>query len=158
MGGGGGGSVLVLGVVVGDLVDDAWGNVPCVSKIDTLDFSTRVHSLLKEKTMQARQHGGGGGGVCDEMETYDGPVSRLTSTLCGESATRLGLGTWDWNGVVTVSSTGAKNLLQGDDNGHVGRPCEVYQPFGIVPCVCVGMDTMGRSHCLLYKCEADTVW
>jgi hypothetical protein len=23
------------------------------------------------------------------------------------------------------SSTGAKNLLQGDDNGHVGRPCEV---------------------------------
>ena len=26
---------------------------------------------------------------------------------------------------VTVSSTGAKNLLQGDDNGHVGRPCEV---------------------------------
>ena len=28
-------------------------------------------------------------------------------------------------GVVTVSSTGAKNLLQGDDNGHVGRPCEV---------------------------------
>ena len=27
--------------------------------------------------------------------------------------------------VVTVSSTGAKNLLQGDDNGHVERPCEV---------------------------------
>ena len=26
---------------------------------------------------------------------------------------------------VTVSSTGAKNQLQGDDNGHVGRPCEV---------------------------------
>ena len=24
-----------------------------------------------------------------------------------------------------MSSTGAKNLLQGDDNGHVGRPCEV---------------------------------
>ena len=24
---------------------------------------------------------------------------------------------------VTVSSTGAKNLIQGDDNGHVGRPC-----------------------------------
>jgi hypothetical protein len=24
-----------------------------------------------------------------------------------------------------VSSTGAKNLLQGDDNGHIGRPCEV---------------------------------
>ena len=113
-------------------------------------------------TMQARCDNAGkwvrwgmGGG---RMETYDGPVSRLTSTLCGESATRLGLGTWDWNGVVTVSSTGAKNLLQGDDNGHVGRPCEVYQPFGIVPCVCVWMDTMWRSHCLLYKCEADTVW
>ena len=30
-----------LGVVLGDLVDVAvWGNVPCVSKIDTLDFST----------------------------------------------------------------------------------------------------------------------
>jgi len=26
-------------------------------------------------------------------------------------------------GAVTVSSTGAKNLLQGDDNGHVGRHC-----------------------------------
>jgi len=32
---------VVLGVVLGDLVDvDARGNVPCVSKIDTLDFST----------------------------------------------------------------------------------------------------------------------
>jgi hypothetical protein len=31
----------VLGVVLGDLVDvAAWENVPCVSKIDTLDFST----------------------------------------------------------------------------------------------------------------------
>ena len=39
--------------------------------------------------------------------------------------TGMGLGTWDWNDAVTVSSTGAKNLLQGDDNGHVGRPCEV---------------------------------
>ncbi len=28
-------------------------------------------------------------------------------------------------GAVTVSSTGAENLFQGDDNGHVGRPCEV---------------------------------
>jgi hypothetical protein len=27
--------------------------------------------------------------------------------------------------VVTVSSTGAENQFQGDDNGHVGRPCEV---------------------------------
>ena len=27
------------------------------------------------------------------------------------------------NCAVTVSSTGAKNLIQGDDNGHVGRPC-----------------------------------
>ena len=26
---------------------------------------------------------------------------------------------------VTVSSTGAKNQFQGDDNGHVGRPCQV---------------------------------
>ena len=26
---------------------------------------------------------------------------------------------------VTVSSTGAENQFQGDDNGHVGRPCEV---------------------------------
>ncbi len=26
---------------------------------------------------------------------------------------------------VTVSSTGAKNLLQGDDNCHVGRPCDL---------------------------------
>ena len=33
--------------------------------------------------------------------------------------------TCDCNCAVTVSSTGAKNLLQGDDNGHVGRPCEV---------------------------------
>ena len=28
-------------------------------------------------------------------------------------------------GAVTVSSTGAENQIQGDDNGHVGRPCEV---------------------------------
>ena len=33
--------------------------------------------------------------------------------------------TCDCNGAVTVSSTGNKNLLQGDDNGHVGRPGEV---------------------------------
>jgi hypothetical protein len=26
---------------------------------------------------------------------------------------------------VTVSSTGAENQFQGDDNGHVGRPCQV---------------------------------
>jgi hypothetical protein len=26
---------------------------------------------------------------------------------------------------VTVSSTGAENQFQVDDNGHVGRPCEV---------------------------------
>jgi hypothetical protein len=29
------------------------------------------------------------------------------------------------NCAVTVSSTGAKNQFQGDDKGHVGRPCEV---------------------------------
>jgi hypothetical protein len=29
------------------------------------------------------------------------------------------------NCAVTVSSTGAKNQFQGDDNGHVGRPCEI---------------------------------
>jgi hypothetical protein len=29
------------------------------------------------------------------------------------------------NCAVTVSSTGAENQFQGDDNGHVGRPCEV---------------------------------
>jgi hypothetical protein len=28
-------------------------------------------------------------------------------------------------GAVTVSSTGAENQIQGDDNGHVGRPGEV---------------------------------
>ncbi len=28
-------------------------------------------------------------------------------------------------GAVTVSSTGAENQIQGDGNGHVGRPCEV---------------------------------
>ena len=28
-------------------------------------------------------------------------------------------------GAVTVSSTGAENQFQVDDNGHVGRPCEV---------------------------------
>jgi hypothetical protein len=40
-GGGGGGGVARSGVVLGDLVDvAAWGNVPCVSKIDMLDFST----------------------------------------------------------------------------------------------------------------------
>ena len=26
---------------------------------------------------------------------------------------------------VTVSSTGAENQFQGDDNGQVGRPCQV---------------------------------
>jgi hypothetical protein len=41
VGGVGGGGGFVLGVVLGDLVDvDAWGNVPYVSKIDMLDFST----------------------------------------------------------------------------------------------------------------------
>ena len=29
------------------------------------------------------------------------------------------------NCAVTVSSTGAENQFQADDNGHVGRPCEV---------------------------------
>ena len=33
--------------------------------------------------------------------------------------------TCDYRGAVTVSSTGAKNQFQADDNGHVGRPCEV---------------------------------
>jgi hypothetical protein len=28
-------------------------------------------------------------------------------------------------GAVTVSSTGAENQFQVDDNGHVGRPCKV---------------------------------
>jgi hypothetical protein len=27
--------------------------------------------------------------------------------------------------VITVSSTGAEDQFQADDNGHVGRPCEV---------------------------------
>ena len=30
-----------------------------------------------------------------------------------------------YRGAVTVSSTGARNQIQVDDNGHVGRPCEV---------------------------------
>ncbi len=29
------------------------------------------------------------------------------------------------NCAVTVASTGAENQFQADDNGHVGRPCEV---------------------------------
>jgi hypothetical protein len=32
---------------------------------------------------------------------------------------------------VTVSSTGAKNLLQGDDNCHVGRPCYSCEKIGV---------------------------
>ncbi len=30
------------------------------------------------------------------------------------------------NCAVTVSSTGAGNQFQADDNGHVGRPCKVF--------------------------------
>ena len=32
-----------------------------------------------------------------------------------------------------MSSTGTKDLLQGDDNGHVGRPCEVSLAPGRPP-------------------------
>ena len=74
---------------------------------------------------------GMGGG---RMETYDGPAWRLISTLCGESATRS-LGSfhtyvWGWIrwGVPTVYY---KNTLAS------------------AAAVCVGMDTLGRSHCLL---------
>ncbi len=57
-------------------------------------------------------------GVLDELDRRS-TCQRLSRP------TLEGLGTWDWNGAVTVSSTGAKNLIQGDDNGHVGRPGEV---------------------------------
>ena len=44
-----------LGVVLGDLVDvAAWGIVPCVSKIDTLDFSTVYYKCFLRTS--ARTH------------------------------------------------------------------------------------------------------
>ena len=52
---------------------------------------------------------------------------------------------------VTVSSTGAENQIQGDDNGHVGRPCEVSlappypEPFASYGTSAVTR-TSGRGH------------
>ena len=43
----GGGEFTVQARYLGDLVDvAAWGNVPCVSKIDTLDFSTKENHAV----------------------------------------------------------------------------------------------------------------
>ena len=43
----GGGEITVQARYLGDLVDvAAWGNVPCVSKIDTLDFSTKENHAV----------------------------------------------------------------------------------------------------------------
>ena len=50
-----------------------------------------------------------------------------------------------------VSSTGAENQFQGDDNGHVGRPCEVSlappypEPFASYGASAVTR-TSGRGH------------
>ena len=54
-------------------------------------------------------------------------------------------------GAVTVSSTGAENQIQVDDNGHVGRPCEVSlappypEPFASYGTSAVTR-TSGRGH------------
>ena len=45
----GGGEFTVQARYLGDLVDvSVWGNVPCVSKIDTLDFSTVYSNRISE--------------------------------------------------------------------------------------------------------------
>ena len=54
-------------------------------------------------------------------------------------------------GAVTVSSTGAENQIQGDDNGHVGRPCEVSlappypEPFASYGALCSGGSTISKT-------------
>ena len=54
-------------------------------------------------------------------------------------------------GAVTVSSTGPENQIQGDDNCHVGRPCEVSlappypEPFASYGTSAVTR-TSGRGH------------
>ncbi len=55
------------------------------------------------------------------------------------------------NCAVTVSSTGAENQFQGDDNGHVGRPCEVslappYQELFASYGASAVTRTSGRGH------------
>jgi len=62
-------------------------------------------------------------GAVHEDEAYHEDFSMLIGRRMFISGNKLV--TCDCNCAVTVSSTGAKNLLQGDDNGHVGRPCEV---------------------------------
>ncbi len=55
-------------------------------------------------------------------------------------------------GAVTVSSTGAENQFQVDDNSHVGRPCEVSlvppypEPFASYGASAVTRSTSGRGH------------
>ena len=55
------------------------------------------------------------------------------------------------NCAVTVSSTGAGNQFQADDNGHVGRPCEVslappYQELFASDGASAVTRTSGRGH------------
>ena len=56
-----------------------------------------------------------------------------------------------YRGAVTVSFTGAENQFQVNDNGHVGRPCEVslappypelFASYGASAVTC----TSGRGH------------
>ena len=53
--------------------------------------------------------------------------------------------------VITVSSTGAEDQFQADDNGHVGRPCEVslappYQELFASYGASTVTRTSGRGH------------
>jgi hypothetical protein len=59
------------------------------------------------------------------------------------------------NCAVTVSSTGAGNQFQADDNGHVGRPCEVslappypelFASYGASAVTRHGTSESGRGH------------
>ena len=51
---------------------------------------------------------------------------------------------------VTVSSTGAGNQFQGDDNGHVGRPCQVSPALPFPECVCCELRGVCVYYCRTY--------
>ena len=53
-----------------------------------------------------------------------------------------------WLSAVTVSSTGAKNLLQGDDNGHESYIVCVFITAGPMIKLCAGGEGDSEGHVL----------
>jgi len=68
------------------------------------------------------KEGGGAEGECERERALGVLLCHGLRTFC---VSTLVLVLVLRNCAVTVSSTGAENQFQADDNGHVGRPCEV---------------------------------